>query len=677
MRKLLCSLLVVGLGLGLVACGDKGGTTNPDPTTINTTTEESKVKVPQDLSFDNSTGKVTWGAVNKASSYIVSINNVEYNVDSKTEYVIDLTANAGEYLDIKVLAISNNVNLANSDYSEVLSIVIPGGMDDAKALSEVKEVVGDDTLAQSILQIAKNNKVSNKNISSLVQLTFDASSISDYSEIFEQLVPALNEVSCSDQQAIGFVVDLIGEITLDDSISQFLAANKADLVEGLSAYYAIAKFLNSQEATNFVAKVMAMSMTGVTTTEVMTLRDSLIDYVDRLLPTTESVNKLVNVVKNGLDAFKGELKLDDETVVAYKKQLDFMAQEIDLALMSVRVMLNDVTPGFVDALLAVDPSKYVIEVIDDYQYDYETGISTPITHQESAAQYAYASAAMLYVESLLSDPAFNRLMDKSVELEYNNIDMAFITAESTGNVSFDEINMEKLIEILKGNVTLNNFLGLSKAYRKVVLALSKSEVLRDPEKFVLIGSTYSGEWIYYKDDADEFLASAKLIKYMFNLMGIAAETAEKDGLKETINVVLNFLNVYANNLEALGCPAENLNEIKAQLDAIIDMITKLKDVAPDLALELAAAPKLISDNIDLDKELQNFKAGEKEGIYYGSNETLRNALEAAGYASSSSPKVKAMIDKVVATGVIDADTLNAMVDELLGAEEDKPAQPAQ
>ena len=125
----------------------------------------------------------------------------------------------------------------------------------------------------------------------------------------------------------------------------------------------------------------------------------------------------------------------------------------------------------------------------------------------------YASAAMLYVESLLSDPAFNRLMDKSVELEYNNIDMAFITAESTGNVSFDEINMEKLIEILKGNVTLNNFLGLSKAYRKVVLALSKSEVLRDPEKFVLIGSTYSGEWIYYKDDADEFLASAKLIKF--------------------------------------------------------------------------------------------------------------------------------------------------------------------
>ena len=164
---------------------------------------------------------------------------------------------------------------------------------------------------------------------------------------------------------------------------------------------------------------------------------------------------------------------------------------------------------------------------------------------------------------------------------------------------------------------------------------------------------------------------------MLNLIGTAAETAEKDGLKETINVVLNFLNAFANNLEALGCPAEDLNETKAQLDAIIDMITKLKDVAPDLALELAAAPKLISDNIDLDKELQNFKAGEKEGIYYGSNETLRNALEAAGYASSSSPKVKAMIDKVVATGVIDADTLNAMVDELLGAEEDKPAQPAQ
>lgn len=406
MKKILCSLLVVGLGLGLVACGDKK-TTNPD-----SILEVEQVAVPQGVKFDSNSGKVTWKSVKKASGYVISINNVEYNVDNKTEYVIDLTANAGEYLDIKVLAISSNVNLANSDYSEVLSVAIPGGMDDATALSEVKEVVGDDALAQSILQIAKNNKVSNKNIASLVQLTVDVTATTDSSEIFEQIVPALNEVSCSDQQAIGFVVDLIGEIApIDSAVSQFLAANKADLVDGLSAYYAIAKFLNSQEATNFVAKIMAMSMTNVTTTEVMTLRDSLVDYVDRLLPTTESVSKLVNVVKNGLDTFKGELKLDDATVSAYKKQLDFMAQEIDLALMSVRVMLNDVTPGFVDALLAVEPSKYVYDVYGGYEYDEITGEYVEVEKQKSFAQYAYASATMIYLESLLNDPVFNLLIE--------------------------------------------------------------------------------------------------------------------------------------------------------------------------------------------------------------------------------------------------------------------------
>ena len=655
MKKILCSLLVVGLGLGLVACGDKK-TTNPD-----SILEVEQVAVPQGVKFDSNSGKVTWKSVKKASGYIVSINNVEYNVDSKTEYIIDLTANAGEYLDIKVLAVSSNVNLANSDYSEVLSVVIPGGMDEATALSEVKEVVGDDALAQSILQIAKNNKVSNKNIASLVQLTFDVTAVTDYSEIFEQIVPALNEVSCSDQQAIGFVVDLIGEITLDDSISQFLAANKADLVEGLSAYYAIAKFLNSQEATNFVAKVMAMSMTSVTTTEVMTLRDSLVDYVDRLLPTTESVNKLVNVVKNGLDAFKGELKLDDETVVAYKKQLDFMAQEIDLALMSVRVMLNDVTPGFVDALLAVDPTKYVYNVTGDYVYDQVSGEYVEVASQESFAQYAYASATMIYLESLLNDPAFNLLIDKSVELEYNSLDTVIGVGIATGNVSTEDMYVDKLVEIVKGNVSLNNFLGMSKAYRKVALALSKNEILREPDKFVSIALSFDSS-VIYEDDSKEFLAYATTWKYLFNILGSVTETAEKEGLQETVNVLIKFLTAYSNNLEALGCPPEQIEEVKAQVDAIIDMMTKLKNVAPELVVELATVPKLISQNIDLDKELQNYNSNE----YYDVSNVILNAIKASGFENSSSPKVKAIVDKIVATGVIDAATLNAMIDEFLG-----------
>ena len=656
MKKILCSLLVVGLGLGLVACGDKK-TTNPD-----SILEVEQVAVPQGVKFDSNSGKVTWKSVKKASGYIISINNVEYNVDNKTEYVIDLTANAGEYLDIKVLAISSNVNLANSDYSEVLSVVIPGGMDDATALSEVKEVVGDDAIAQSILQIAKNNKVSNKNIASLVQLTVDVTATTDYSEIFEQIVPALNEVSCSDQQAIGFVVDLIGEIApIDSAVSQFLAANKADLVDGLSAYYAIAKFLNSQEATNFVAKIMAMSMTNVTTTEVITLRDSLVDYVDRLLPTTESVSKLVNVVKNGLDTFNGELKLDDETVSEYKKQLDFMAQELDLALMSVRVMLNDVTPGFVDALLAVDPSKYVYDVYGGYEYDEITGASVEVEKQESFAQYAYASATMIYLESLLNDPAFNLLIDKSVILEYNSLDTVIDVGIATGNVSTEEMNVDKLVEIIKGNVSLNNFLGMSKAYRKVALALSKNEILREPDKFVSIALSFDSS-VIYEDDSKEFLAYATTWKYLFNILGSVTETAEKEGLQETVNVLIKFLTTYANNLEALGCPPEQVEEIKAQVDAIIDMMTKLKNVAPELVVELATVPKLISQNIDLDKELQNYNSNE----YYDVSNVILNAIKASGFESSSSPKVKAIVDRIVATGVIDAATLNAMIDEFLG-----------
>ena len=656
MKKILCSLLVVGLGLGLVACGDKK-TTNPD-----SILEVEQVAVPQGVKFDSNSGKVTWKSVKKASGYIISINNVEYNVDNKTEYVIDLTANAGEYLDIKVLAISSNVNLANSDYSEVLSVVIPGGMDDATALSEVKEVVGDDAIAQSILQIAKNNKVSNKNIASLVQLTVDVTATTDYSEIFEQIVPALNEVSCSDQQAIGFVVDLIGEIApIDSAVSQFLAANKADLVDGLSAYYAIAKFLNSQEATNFVAKIMAMSMTNVTTTEVITLRDSLVDYVDRLLPTTESVSKLVNVVKNGLDTFNGELKLDDETVSEYKKQLDFMAQELDLALMSVRVMLNDVTPGFVDALLAVDPSKYVYDVYGGYEYDEITGASVEVEKQESFAQYAYASATMIYLESLLNDPAFNLLIDKSVILEYNSLDTVIDVGIATGNVSTEEMNVDKLVEIIKGNVSLNNFLGMSKAYRKVALALSKNEILREPDKFVSIALSFDSS-VIYEDDSKEFLAYATTWKYLFNILGSVTETAEKEGLQETVNVLIKFLTAYSNNLEALGCPPEQVEKVKVEINQYIEIITKLKNVAPELVVELATVPKLISQNIDLDKELQNYNSNE----YYDVSNVILNAIKASGFESSSSPKVKAIVDRIVATGVIDAETLNAMIDEFLG-----------
>ena len=72
MKKLLCSLLVVGLGLGLVACGDKKA---PNPDSV---LEVEQVAAPKGVTFDNKTGKVTWKSVKKASSYIVSINNVEY-----------------------------------------------------------------------------------------------------------------------------------------------------------------------------------------------------------------------------------------------------------------------------------------------------------------------------------------------------------------------------------------------------------------------------------------------------------------------------------------------------------------------------------------------------------------------------------------------------------------------
>ena len=140
------------------------------------------------------------------------------------------------------------------------------------------------------------------------------------------------------------------------------------------------------------------------------------------------------------------------------------------------------------------------------------------------------------------------------------------------------------------------------------------------------------------------------------------ETAEKEGLQETVNVLIKFLTAYANNLEALGCPPEQIEEIKAQVDAIIDMMTKLKNVAPELVVELATVPKLISQNIDLDKELQNYNSNE----YYDVSNVILNAIKASGFESSSSPKVKAIVDKIVATGVIDAETLNAMIDEFLG-----------
>ena len=60
MKKILCSLLVVGLGLGLVACGDKK-TTNPD-----SILEVEQVAAPKGVKFDNNSGKVTWKSVKKA-----------------------------------------------------------------------------------------------------------------------------------------------------------------------------------------------------------------------------------------------------------------------------------------------------------------------------------------------------------------------------------------------------------------------------------------------------------------------------------------------------------------------------------------------------------------------------------------------------------------------------------
>lgn len=223
------------------------------------------------------------------------------------------------------------------------------------------------------------------------------------------------------------------------------------------------------------------------------------------------------------------------------------------------------------------------------------------------------------------------------------------------------MNVDKLVEIIKGNVSLNNFLGMSKAYRKVVLALSKNEILRNPDKFVSIGLLFDGR-VIYEDDSKEFLALVTTWKDLFNILGSVTETAEKEGLQETVNVLIKFLTAFANNLEALGCPAEDLTDTKAQVDAIIDMMTKLKNVAPELVVELATVPKLISQNIDLDKELQNYNSNE----YYNVINVIINAMKASGFESSSSPKVKAIVDRIVATGVIDAATLNAMIDEFLG-----------
>lgn len=73
--------------------------------------------IPNNLSFNQNTYTLTWNEVNGASSYIVHLNDSEYEVSSNT-YVIPLPS--GDY-DVKVKALNKKIA---SNYSDSISIEV-------------------------------------------------------------------------------------------------------------------------------------------------------------------------------------------------------------------------------------------------------------------------------------------------------------------------------------------------------------------------------------------------------------------------------------------------------------------------------------------------------------------------------------------------------------------------
>ena len=147
------------MALPLVACKDDGtsnnnsgsGTNNPDDGDDGDTTDPVQLVAPQ-ISLNESTGVITWNAVEHASAYEIYENDELATRNPSTTYTIKKTA-VGSY-SYTVRAISSSSAYTTSEFSNTVTYTVAPKVEPAKPLSAPAITLKDNQITWSAIEHA-------------------------------------------------------------------------------------------------------------------------------------------------------------------------------------------------------------------------------------------------------------------------------------------------------------------------------------------------------------------------------------------------------------------------------------------------------------------------------------------------------------------------------------------
>ncbi len=632
MKKIIIMFIGVLCIFGLASCGNSSvSTTQLDGT--------SSLGNPNNLVLNDTTGVIKWNSVKGASGYKVNVNGKTFEVD-ETSYTISLNDFAGEYIVVKVMAISSEANVKNSEYSKEEVKLMPGGPSFEEVVEELKLLSLTEEQAKSVIEAAKTNYVSNNRIVNIVNkvLTNESSSIDD-------ILSLINEFELVGSQAVGFVVDLfiaIGEdfpeLFENHDVTKYIAfieENRDDIVAALLTYYDVIAFAGSSDFNDLILSIASLAQSDFTAAEILVVKNQISNYLDEFIPTKEELDVLGTVLKKVVSTFNEDLKISSDDVLEIQKSIEAEIECLNSTLTIIKKTIE---------LIDLDVINEFIGLDDDERL-YDNGLY----------YCAIMNINVRYLARVIKNPVIQAEMENLIVQGYNNKDSINKFASYFMNDTVYSQSSAGILEtIINDNITLKTLLGSQEMSNKIFIAIAECEAFEYDTFITTIYNYYSDLDLSNQEVADIY---QNLLCYLMTVI----EVIEKDDYEDFTKFALGLLNDIVENAEELEIPESIVGVISGYVDTLNGKEAKVAE----FMVSLVDVITTFEDNFDYKDFVDQASNGdlsdsEADKVIF---DCIYKTLEKGDISTVTSSKIANLIDKAAALGLngLDKETLTGLI----------------
>lgn len=539
MKKILIFVMIIACSFGLLSCGNSHQSFN-------------RINSPRGLKCEEKV--VSWEPVGKADYYLVSINDVIHKVKEKTEYTLDFSSYEGEILQIKVLAGNESPNIADSVFSDSIIVEVPGGMSQDEVRNELSSNHSIDSI-DKIMNIAKANNVSNKNIAPLVDIFYM------YINGQGGNVNYLN-ITSSGTQAIGFLMDYLNEVYSPEVFTSFFNTYRQAMLKVLSSLYAFDVFKESETYKEINERLKYFPMVQSSSKIVLGTRNDILSMVERYYLNENDMENYIKAYSNLVNNYGYRFSIDADEALVKTKVVEYSLYSLNQALTKYNIFctqLSDkIAKDFCKRESLADLIKYYTDVIFSKQY-------RNLQNEICCLEYEY-------LEYIIDDSV-------GLSTQINNI----ISQEGKVRVDFKAFALD-----YKKAISYDEYLEMCNLQNRFTKLVFSNETVMNNK---IVSITDNGN-IKIGRTPDRFdFNDDETIEYFQNVYQVRGEiysSLEKSDFQIYFTYTAKVYKILAKNLINAGLHHTNFEEIRNYLTFVGNRLEEYMDETIDFCFEVFA-----------------------------------------------------------------------------------------